>query len=746
MKKAIRSFFGLKPKGKKDKRDSERTRTTSAANSSLNSAGDLHRRKSNSNRPSFVIVHEDQSEPHDPRPVREIVEGQRQQYSQAFLTREDPSREPFTSLQPKPRPQSEIVHNTTDITATSFLYQDDVQPARHLYFHQPQKFDIGAGVGGLAPAAHPPSQGSSSTSNNQIKRSQSTRAPASAPQAVYGNGNPYQTYQCVARSSPPPRPAIPLLSIAQDRGYGTDPLQEAGPDESSNKLPFSAALTRDPSDQFSADDNDREKQGLRCKTHGCNIDGLASPHSIDIRVDVDRRIEQKASCGKVEMSDDSVNVCIKAIPFQHNHQQNQQDQQDYGHGRGHGQEQRSSKPSQHILPGLNRALPPLPEPELGAGQSPATFDDTKKRLSLNSLTSRSILTKQPDSVIKWPTTKSRMSSLKGKNVDRGTGGSNKSDTPSFIPPKIRQFHLDANQFMIDNPVPGLDNHPYRISLEYGLQEQARVYAKRLAEEREYTQGEAAFFQQPQDEIATVMRNAVPMVPQEPMLTAPQSQPLSIESKGRSSPAVVSISASPPIRAPTTTPEAKRLSNTSRGSARRIIYSADLAQGLPKGHIAREGNYEIVPTKRLSSSSARTHNTSTKSRGCTTHVETTADDLDGVPGGPAPTAATLIIRPDHRGTSARVITTVNRQDLDNTLRRPAISESIKSANSSDNGERVYQQQYLPRLNHAQGLGGNIPAIVANKGRGDGLDVVPEGAMKEFPEGESDPASSAPRAGM
>ncbi|KAG0273366.1 hypothetical protein BGZ95_010813 [Linnemannia exigua] len=753
MKKAIRSFFGLKPKSKKDKKDSEKTRTTSAANSILNPAVDPHRRSSNSNRPSFVIVHEDQSEPNDPRPIREIVEGQWQQHSQASLDRkEDPSRELFTSLQPRPRPQSEIANNTTNITATSIPYQDDVQSARRLYFHQPQKFDIGAGVGGPAPAAHPPAQGGSSTSNksrqNQIKRSQSTRTQASAPQAVFGNGNPYQTYQCVARSSSPPHPAVPPLSIAQDRGYGTDPRQEVGPDDISNNLPLNADSTRDSSDQLSADDNDREKQELRRKTHGCNIGGLGSPHSIDTRANADGIIEQKASCGKEEMNDDRedpASVSIKTTLSQHNHQR---DQQDHGHRHIYRQAQRSSKSPQYRLPDLNRALPPLPEPkpELGPEQNPTTSYDTKKRFSLNSLTSRSILTKRPDSGVESPTTKSRTSSFKGKNVDRGTSGRNKYDTSSSILPKVRQFDLDVNQFMIDNPVPGLDTHPYRISLECDLRGQARAHARRLAEDRESIQGEVALVQQLEDEIAPIVRNAVPMDQQELMSTTPQPRLLSIESKGLPCPAIVSISASPPARAPTTTPEAKRLSNTSRGSARRIIYSADLAQGLPKGHIAREGNYEIVPTKRLSASSARTHNTSTESRGYTTHVETTADDLDGVPGGPAPVAATLIIRPNHRGKSARVIAMVNRQDPDNTLRRSVISGSIKNANSGDNGKRVPQQQYLPCLNQATGHDGNIPEIVAKKGRGDGLDVVPEGARHEFPEGESNPAPSAPRAGM
>ncbi|KAG0045485.1 Vacuolar protein sorting-associated protein 72 [Gryganskiella cystojenkinii] len=55
------------------------------------------------------------------------------------------------------------------------------------------------------------------------------------------------------------------------------------------------------------------------------------------------------------------------------------------------------------------------------------------------------------------------------------------------------------------------------------------------------------------------------------------------------------------------PPSKRNSNTfsnsntttSRGTARRIHYSQDLEQGVPKGRVPREGKFEIVPTTRLS---------------------------------------------------------------------------------------------------------------------------------------------------
>ncbi|KAF9281566.1 hypothetical protein BGZ68_006553 [Mortierella alpina] len=58
---------------------------------------------------------------------------------------------------------------------------------------------------------------------------------------------------------------------------------------------------------------------------------------------------------------------------------------------------------------------------------------------------------------------------------------------------------------------------------------------------------------------------------------------------------------------------KRLSNTtSRCTARRIIYLADLEHGLPQGRIARESNFEIVPSNRISISSL-TNSSATNSR-------------------------------------------------------------------------------------------------------------------------------------
>ncbi|KAF9574165.1 hypothetical protein EC968_007260 [Mortierella alpina] len=88
---------------------------------------------------------------------------------------------------------------------------------------------------------------------------------------------------------------------------------------------------------------------------------------------------------------------------------------------------------------------------------------------------------------------------------------------------------------------------------------------------------------------------------------------------------------------------KRLSNTtSRGTARRIIYSADLEQGLPEGRIVRESNFEIVPSNRISISS-RTNSSAMASR-CYTRPSQFAEgvDIQGF------STATIVVQSNKRG--------------------------------------------------------------------------------------------------
>ncbi|KAG0071156.1 hypothetical protein BGZ89_011424 [Linnemannia elongata] len=734
MKRAIKSFFGIKSKSKKDKDHLSENTTTSAVNSTLNSAADPHRRSSNSNRPS-VIVHEGASEPYDPRATRDIIEVQQRLHASTPT-----SAQPSTPLRPRPRPLSEIAHNhsrtRTRSATVANAEQIDVQAARRLYFHQPQLIDRGAGVVRPAPATLQPSEGSSSdksSQNGHIKRSQSIIVAAAAvSQAVYGNGNPYQTYQCVARSSPP----LSTTHLAQDRGYGTDPRQEAEPDD--YDTPASTRSSSDGSDKLK----------LNRKTPICDFGSLRSEPSTIIEANRDVGDKHENYPGKVNIGDkggeqpqDSTGVCIQTIPSRQQrsrHQSHLDREQDYGYGRGQG----PRKAPRYRAPDVERTLPPLPlsDPE----PIPISWDDPKKRFSVNSLASRSIFNKRSDSGVESSTSKKKTPSFKGKGTDRRN---TQPYASTNVSPKDRQFNVDVDQFIMDNTIPDLEKHPYRLSLENELLVEARVHAQRLAEERESDQAGATLLQQHNEDVTTAPEDPVPTILQEPTSATPQPRPLSIQPKGDPSVPVLSITDSPPSRTTSNTEESKRLSNstsrgTSRGTARRIKYSADFVNGLPKGHIARECNSEIVPTKRLSANSARTNNTSARSY-TTTHVMTTADNMDGVPGGPAQTAATLLIRPESRDKSPRII---NKQTFGNTFGRSSGISSINSGGSGESEAHGSEQFMDVRTHNTRTMDTKRFVVVTSKERVQGRDANPERGMSEVLDHLSDVALTGPRAGQ
>ena len=654
------------------------------------------------------------------------------------------NQQPSTPLRPRPKPLSEIAYNhsrtltrsATVASATTQPEQTDVQAARCVYFHQPQLIDRGTGVGGPTSATLQPSEGSSSGNSSQvghIKKSQSTGITATAAsQAVYGNGNPYQTYHCVARSSPPLSTAHP----AQDRGYGTDPRQEAEPDDNDTLL-----STRNSSD-------DRDKLKLNSMTPICDFGSLRSTSFSIVEASRDGEDKYEDYVGKVDIGDkekeqpeDSAGVCIQTTPSRQQrirHQTHQDRKQDHGYGQGQG----LPKAPQYRAPYLERSLPPLPGrlPHPNPEINPISQDNPKKRFSVNSLASRSIFNKRSDSGVESCTFKGRTSSFKGKDTDRGN---TQPDFSTNVSPKDRQLNLDVNQFIMDNVIPDLEKHPYRISLKNELRVEAQAHAQRLAEERESDQAES-ILQQHHENFATAPEDPAPTILQESTSATPQLRPLSIQPKGVPSVPVLSIPDLPPSRTTSTTVESKRLSNTtsrgtSHGTMRRIKYSADFVNGLPKGHIARECNSEIVPTKRLSANSARTNNTSARSY-TTTHVMTTADNLDGVPGGPALAAATLIIRPESRGKSPRII---NKQGFGNTFGR---SCSIHSSGLSESEERGSEQFMDVHPHNIRTVDTKQFAVVTTKERAHRRDANSEQGMGEFLDHLSDIASTGPKAGM
>ncbi|KAG0291816.1 hypothetical protein BGZ96_004810 [Linnemannia gamsii] len=685
MKRAIKSFLGIKSKSKKDKDHPSENITTSTVNSTLNSAGDPHRHSSNSNQAS-VIVHDATSESYGPQPTRNTIEVQRRQRSSA-------TGESSRAL--RPRPQSEIAHNNRTRTHSE---QTEILAARRLYFHQPQLIDRGAGASGPASASHNSIDGnlSNKSSQDHIISTRGTTI-AAATQAL----------------TPP---------LAQDRGYGTDPRQEAGPDD--NDYPLS---TRNSSD-------DSCNQTLKRKTQLCDPESLQSTPLNVVHANSSGEDKRETFRGKVELVNkrdemDLTGVYNKTTPFQHQHNRLQGHQdREQGYAQGQGQTQGSSKAPQYRSPDLERTLSPVPDP--GPAPNPTSQADSKKRFSLSSLTSRAIFNKRSDTP-----------ASKGKGTNRSNTQSDISDKGS---PEVRQFDLDVDQFIRDNTILGLEKHPYRVGLDYELQLQALAYATNLAEARETDQMEPTL-QQSKEGTTITLEDPVSVVPQEsvPITSQPrppsvQPRPLSIQSKGPPSIPLLSISDSPPSRI-TDTSESKRLSNTSRGTshrtAHRIVYSADLANGLPKGHIAREGNYEIVPTKRFSASSAKTNNTSSKSY-TTTHVMTTADNMDGVPGGPAPSAVTLIIRPENRGKSHRIITTAttasaaNKQEFNNTFGRSSVFASINSVGSSESGEHGSEQFMSIRTGSTLGGDTKQSDFGTSKKRAEGQETGPERALVDF----------------
>lgn len=129
---------------------------------------------------------------------------------------------------------------------------------------------------------------------------------------------------------------------------------------------------------------------------------------------------------------------------------------------------------------------------------------------------------------------------------------------------------------------------------------------------------------------------------------------------------------------------KRFSSaTSRGTARRIIYSAELEQGLPKGHIARESNYEVVGYRgldgRLSPTSPKT------SIVASSPSYASQMEAQGLSTRQVESPATIVVRP-RKGASAQV-----------TIRATAPSSSPSSW--SNGGKKGKGRKHGPHGAHA-----------------------------------------------
>ncbi|KAF9928337.1 hypothetical protein BGZ67_007061, partial [Mortierella alpina] len=170
----------------------------------------------------------------------------------------------------------------------------------------------------------------------------------------------------------------------------------------------------------------------------------------------------------------------------------------------------------------------------------------------------------------------------------------------------------------------------------------------------------------------------------------------------------------------TSPSTKRLSNTtSRGTARRIIYSADLEQGLPEGRIARVSTFEVVPSNRVSISS-RTSGSVTASR----HYTQPSQFAEGVDIQDFSTA-TIVVQSNKRG-FGRVRSSEAAQRPNNNVTTAAINveregmsplpDPVDLHDMSDSDEEVdaarYKAEVLKRAAVEAAIAANVAAAKAS----------------------------------
>ncbi|KAG0259157.1 hypothetical protein BG011_002817 [Mortierella polycephala] len=280
-----------------------------------------------------------------------------------------------------------------------------------------------------------------------------------------------------------------------------------------------------------------------------------------------------------------------------------------------------------------------------------------------------------------------------------------------------QYRRDMD-FCINGHDQGLENHHNRAGIEFQTQQEIHRYMCSMADtQRQATlsrdnsqdldedvfhdfdssssESKYSFAVEEPIEIPRSPSPNSPTIPPPKMALKPPpamifaSSPVSVPKKKTSSPAVCAAASSSATSASskTTNTDPKRHSNaTSRGSARRIIYSADVEQGLPEGHIAREGKFEIVPSNRLSNSSSRvTGNRSSqlRGRGVTAVLDTGTDYEE----------STVVVRTDRKGKSRAIAVAEDNNQVTH-------GRNKKSLYGLDDLEEQEQEQHLTSIHQGE----------------------------------------------
>ncbi|KAG0233092.1 hypothetical protein BGX31_004950 [Mortierella sp. GBA43] len=237
--------------------------------------------------------------------------------------------------------------------------------------------------------------------------------------------------------------------------------------------------------------------------------------------------------------------------------------------------------------------------------------------------------------------------------------------------KRELYKKDVEQYMQDN-VKHYKDHPDLINRRQEIYEQARKFATMMAEARALAMQNAPLDEQFSITFEQItgqdMDNDLPRPSHQKAASLPcasirtrQASLIPVPARAREQRQSLPIAtarggtAAERPSSPVGPGSRRHSNNTSRCTARRIIYTEELERGLPKGHIARENHYEIVQTPRDFEAGHR-------GRLSATHTGSTTIVIR--PGGPmisslalggyasvpstATTMATAVVRPDVQG--------------------------------------------------------------------------------------------------
>ncbi|KAG9319712.1 hypothetical protein KVV02_002737 [Mortierella alpina] len=682
---------------------------------------------------SSVIVHEDRQEPYDPRPICDIIQVQ-QQLNNAATTLLPPNDAMYAN--DKSGPNRSVNDDIIDECSQPH-YEEGQHHHRHgnenesrmplggspgsnglhrQYFHPlpppDHSSDNGAGVW--------PNQRSvligNASDNGDIKGKGKKRytAPSESVERstlgsrvqsrIFGNGNPYVVFHSMAQTTPNSTTPVITLGLESRSGSGSTRYESQ---------PI-------PSDGVRHQGDDRI---ARIEMIMPSEPGLSKSQASGSEDDVDEMSSgTTASSANVRLRESSSLQHDNPVLSMHS---------DQSMSISAAENSQQSSASIDFRPGVRKTLSlewcpahktlttPVPPLRFGAKRSTALVNDSSSRPQRLANVTRSMPASEHSSQrVKGPRPIPNFEQLQNhKRRSRVLGDAGSTNMSSEGSSPISQSETteqdDSNLVLITRtstvPQP---NHLQHLNVPKGQvqaseQQPCSTYDRPSSVVVEMSSHNAGSAEQLMQDVLQFVTDTSPQkthVPYPPApipIPVPKACPARHPSTESSNRAHGTFGASTLPEAPSspitpTGPSTKRLSNTtSRGTARRIIYSADLEQGLPEGRIARVSNFEIVPSNRVSISS-RTNSSATASR----HYTQPSQFAEGVDIQDFSTA-TIVVQSNKRG-FGRVRSSEAAQRPSNNVRTAAINaerqvmsslpEPVDLHDLSDSDEEVDAARY------------------------------------------------------